>query len=150
MSSFADEAKEAIRETGGRFTAQRQLIVELLEEAEGHPNAEQLYQLAHQRDESVSLATVYRTLNVLAEAGLLDLRYFPSDHEHKHYELVTEEEHYHFTCRECRQVIEFESELVDAVKRELEARMGVSAFSACVCIEGLCPVCRAKNNQEVA
>ena len=146
--SFVEEASTAIREAGGRFTSQRQLIVELLETTEGHLDAEGLYHLAYERDTSVSLATVYRTLNVLKDAGLIDQRYFAREHGREYYEPVSAHEHYHFTCKSCKRVIEFESGLVDEIKRTLEARLGVSVTHACVCFEGLCQTCRAKAEQE--
>lgn len=144
--SFVDEACQAIREAGGRFTAQRRLIVELLEGAESHLDAERLYHLARDRDESVSLATVYRTLHVLEETGLIDHRHFPTDYERRFYEPATGEEHHHFTCLNCHRVIEFESEWVDALKRDLETKLGVRILSASVHLEGLCPVCGEAGN----
>lgn len=145
--SFVEEASGAIRESGGRFTAQRRLIVELLAESTGHLDADRLYHLAHQRDTSVSLATVYRTLNVLEDAGLIDQRYFSPDHERKYYEPATAEEHYHFTCRVCRRVIEFESDFVDAIRRQLAEEIGVRVDHACVCLEGLCHDCLAQDTE---
>ncbi len=141
---FIEQASEAIRETGGRFTQQRRLIVELLEGAEGHLDAERLYQLAHARDETVSLATVYRTLNVLEGAGLIDQRYLSHSHERKVYEPVGASEHYHFTCTGCGRVIEFETQRVQRLKEALEVGLGVRVEHACLCLEGLCYACRTQ------
>ncbi len=143
MASFIDEASTAIRESGGRFTAQRRLIIELLEASEEHLDAEGLHQLAHKRDESISLATVYRTLNVLEEAGLIDQRYFSPDRDRKYYEPVGASEHYHFTCLQCKQVIEFETDLVNAIKAQIESRLGVHVLDSYICFEGLCTACQA-------
>lgn len=148
--SFASSASEAIHEAGGRMTPQRRLIIELLEEADDHVDAESLFHLAHERDESVSLATVYRTLNVLKDAGLIQQRYFARDHGREYYEPVRAREHYHFTCRACGQVIEFETGLVDAITQELEARLNMQVKYACVCFEGICEACQATTRDEVA
>jgi Fur family ferric uptake transcriptional regulator len=142
--NFTDHASEAIRDAGGRFTGQRRIIVELLESAGGHIDADQLYRLAHERDASISLATVYRTLNVLQDAGLIDRRYLTHGHERKVYEPAGAGEHYHFTCRVCGRVIEFESEQVAALKTTLETSYGVRIDHACLCFEGVCSDCREK------
>ena len=148
--SFVEEASAAIRESGGRFTSQRRLIVELLENVEEHLDAEGLYHLAYDRDTSVSLATVYRTLNVLKDAGLIEQRYFAREHGREYYEPVAAQEHYHFTCQRCKQIIEFESELVNEIRQVLEGTVGVSVKHACVCFEGLCETCKAASQQEDA
>jgi Fur family ferric uptake transcriptional regulator len=140
--SFVEEASAAIRESGGRFTSQRRLIAELLEDANEHLDAESLYHMAYERDTSVSLATVYRTLSMLKDAGLIEQRYFARDHGREYYEPVTAHEHYHFTCRNCHQIVEFESDLVDQIRQVLEGTVGVSVKHACVCFEGLCEDCK--------
>ncbi len=140
--SFLDHASMAIREAGGRFTPQRQLIVELIDSSDRHLDAEELHRLAQRRDRSISLATVYRTLNVLEEAGLIDQRYLSHGHERKFYEPASTGEHYHFTCRVCHRVIEFEAEQIASIKQALEATYGLEVRHACVCFEGLCADCR--------
>jgi Fe2+ or Zn2+ uptake regulation protein len=139
--SFIDDAATAIHESGGRFTAQRRLIIEVLEEAGGHLDAVKLYQLAHDRDDSISLATVYRTLNVLTEAGLIRERYLTRGHDRLVYE-TGGIEHYHFTCSACHRVIEFETHRVEQIKQALEVAFGVQVNHTCLCLEGVCYACQ--------
>ncbi len=146
MSTFLEEASAAIRSTGGRFTPQRKLILDLLEHTDGHLDAERLYLLAHQQDSTISLATVYRTLNVLREANLIDQRYFSPRHEKTYYEPAHSAEHYHFTCRNCGRVIEFETPLVGAMKVGIEQQLNVSLAHVCMCFEGLCSDCRRETS----
>lgn len=141
--SFLEKASQAIRDSGGRMTTQRQIILELLDSTDEHLDAEGLYQLAHTRDASISLATVYRTLNALEAAGVVQQRYQSREHGRKVVEPVHAEEEYHFTCRICRRVIAFQSELIQALKQQLEIEFNVQVFNACVCVDGLCPDCRA-------
>jgi Fe2+ or Zn2+ uptake regulation protein len=143
--SFVSEASAAIRETGGRMTPQRRLIIGLLERANDHLDAEGLYHLAHERDRSISLATVYRTLNVLKDAGLIEQRYFSREHGREYYEPSGASEHYHFTCKMCGQVTEFETTLVDEIKAELEANLEATVHHACICFEGVCKTCQASH-----
>lgn len=141
--TFIREAERIIRETGGRMTAQRELIIRLLDSATDMLDAEALYLLAHQHDESVSLATVYRTLNTLEEAKLIQQRYVSKDHTRKYYELIHAEEAYHFTCRHCQKIIPFQTKILDALKKDLENQLGVRNLMACVCVSGICPDCLA-------
>ncbi len=141
--SFLEQASKAIRESGGRMTPQRRLIIQMLETSKQHLDVDSLYHLAYERDESVSLATVYRTLNALEETGMVRPSYLSRDHEHKHYEIASDD-HYHFTCRNCHRVIEFQSERIQELKHKLEAELDVEVVNACVCFNGLCPDCRAK------
>lgn len=141
--TFLEQASQAIRDSGGRMTPQRQIIVELLADAGEDLDADGLYQQAHACDASVSLATVYRTLNALEAAGLVRQHYNSRDHERKVYQLIEADAGYHFTCRQCRRVIHFESALVQQIKQMLEVEFGVQVMNACVCMDGLCPDCRA-------
>jgi Fur family transcriptional regulator, ferric uptake regulator len=139
---FADEASLAIREAGGRFTDQRKLIVALLESAGEQLDAEQLYQRAHEHDRNISLATVYRTLNVLEAAGLVSDSYLSPAHDRKVYEIAASGERYHFTCRQCHRVVAFESPDVERLKATLEVSLNARVDRACICFEGLCNDCR--------
>lgn len=140
--TFVDEASAAIRAAGGRFTPQRRLILDLLEHTRDHVDAERLYQLAHEQDSTISLATVYRTLNVLHNANLIDQRYFSPRHDKTYYEPAHAAEHYHFTCRGCGKVIEFDTPLVQALRQDIEDNLGVSLDHICMCFEGLCADCQ--------
>jgi Fe2+ or Zn2+ uptake regulation protein len=145
--AFLEEASAAIRASGGRFTPQRQMIVQLLENEKGHLDADKLYHLAYQKDNSISLATVYRTLNVLKEAGLIDQRRFSAGHKRAAYEPATTTEHFHLTCRQCGQVIEFQTGLASMLKDELEATLSVQVDHVGIDVEGLCQSCRRQRDE---
>ena len=139
-----------LKDRGYRLTPQRAIIIQAIEALSGHITAEEIFEVVQQQNPYISMATVYRTLNVLEEAGLIGHRHFLSDTERRFYEPITDVEHYHFTCRECHQVIEFESELMDTIKCNVETKLGVRVMSASVDLEGLCPTCKDKSNQEAA
>jgi Fur family transcriptional regulator, ferric uptake regulator len=140
--TFQRQANQAISASGGRMTSQRQLLIELLEATPDYIDAEQLFQLASQQDASLSLVTVYRTLHMLEEAGLVTPQYLSREHDRKYYRAVTGEERFHFTCRRCQRVIPFYSALTERIKSEIEARLDVEVFGICMCIDGLCAACR--------
>ena len=144
--SFSEKAADAIREAGGRMTAQRQHILDLLEGTSERLDAEGLFEQARQRDPAISLATVYRTLSTLESVGLIRQQYISKDHERKYYEPVSDA--YYFTCRECHRVIGFQSEHIAALKQELQERYGLGDIHVCTCVDGLCPSCQAKHSQQ--
>ncbi|MCK4722357.1 MAG: transcriptional repressor, partial [Dehalococcoidia bacterium] len=91
---------------GQRITSQRRLLLDLLRQSEGHLDADELYRRAKEQEPRLSLSTVYRSLRLFKELGLIEERHFIE--EHHHYEARSETEHHHVVCRGCGKVIEFE------------------------------------------
>ena len=140
MSDSGELLQDALRATGKRLTPQRRLILQVLEESNGHLDADALYERVKARDPNVSLATVYRTLAVLREIGLVEEHRLGQDHGH--YEAVRQEPHYHFTCLRCGKVIEFDTSLVAQVEQELCEQQGVRVTSTHLHVSGYCAQCR--------
>ncbi len=138
------ETLASLRATGHRITPQRQTVLKVVETSAEHLDAEAIYLRARERDPKISLATVYRTLTVLKDMGLIEQRYLARDHAREHYEPVGAPQHYHFTCLGCRQVIEFQSPRVKEMTAELQRALGVQVAHACICLEGYCRTCAAK------
>lgn len=138
------ETLATLRATGHRITPQRQIVLEIVETSAEHLDAEAIYQRVRERDSRISLATVYRTLTVLKDMGLIEQRYLARDHAREHYEPVGAPEHYHFTCLGCRRVIEFQSPRVRQMRAELQQESGLEVSHACICLEGYCQTCTAK------
>lgn len=122
------------------MTPQRRLILELLEDANTHLDAEAVYQRAREFDQYASLATVYRTLNLLMRVGIIEQRFLDQERTRSYYE-ITGGEHYHFTCLDCGKVIEFETSLVDQIKAELREKYGLVVQRARIHFEGTCLDC---------
>jgi Fe2+ or Zn2+ uptake regulation protein len=142
MSESNDHLRDAFRAAGRRLTRQRRLVLRVLEESDGHLEAEAVYLQAKGRDTRVSLATVYRTLAVLKEMGLVEEHRLGE--EHGHYEAVRKGPHYHFTCLDCGKVIEFDTPLVAQIEQELSAREGVRVTGAHLHLSGCCAQCQTK------
>jgi Fe2+ or Zn2+ uptake regulation protein len=138
------ELHELLGAAGLKFTPQRELVMRILRENDGHLDAEEIWRLARVQDRSVNLATVYRTLLVFKKLGLVDQRYFARDHKREHYEAAGSREHYHFTCTRCGQVIEVETERIKQARHEISETLGLSCVGACVCFEGICAECGAE------
>jgi Fe2+ or Zn2+ uptake regulation protein len=140
MGDLSERLQDALRSAGRRLTSQRRLILKVLEESDGHLDADALHDRVKTRDPDVSLATVYRTLAVLREIGMVEEHRLGEDHGH--YEAVRQEPHYHFTCLHCGKVIEFDTPLVAQVEKELCEQEGVRAISTHLHISGYCAQCR--------
>ena len=140
MSDSGELLQDALRATGKRLTPQRRLILQVLEESNGHLDADALYERVKARDPNVSLATVYRTLAVLREIGLVEEHRLGQDHGH--YEVVRQEPHYHFTCLRCGKVIEFDTSLVAQVEQELCEQQGVRITNTHLHVSGYCAQCK--------
>ncbi len=135
-----ERLQRAFREAGLRLTWQRRLILEVLAESDEHLEADALHDRAKLRAPGLSLATVYRTLALLKDMQLVEEHRLGEGHSH--YEAVQEDPHYHFTCRRCRKVIEFDSSMVGKVKRELCEREGVEIVESRVHLIGHCSECK--------
>jgi len=131
---------EMIRTLGHRLTRQRRLVLEILEENLEHPDAETLYDQAKARDPNISLATIYRSLALLKEAGLVKEHRLGEDHGH--FETAQASPHYHFTCLKCGNVIEFEAPQVMEVARTLCESKGLQITDVHLLFSGYCSRCR--------
>jgi Fe2+ or Zn2+ uptake regulation protein len=140
MGDSGERLQHALRSAGRRLTSQRRLILQVLEESNGHLDADALYDRVKARDPDVSLATVYRTLAVLREIGMVEEHRLGEDHGH--YEAVRQEPHYHFTCLRCGKVIEFDTSLVAQVEQDLCEQEGVRVTSTHLHVSGYCAQCR--------
>ena len=124
---------------GRPLTAQRQLLLGLLKKAGGHISAKELYRRASRKNESISLATVYRTLQLFKELGLVEERRLGQ--VYCHYEMKNSAEHQHLVCRCCGKVIEFENPLIGKLVEELRHEHGFSLTKIELYMEGYCQEC---------
>jgi Fur family ferric uptake transcriptional regulator len=138
---------EALRASGRRLTRQRQLVLEVLEESDEHLDAETLHDRAKARDPNVSLATVYRSLAVLKEVGLV--KEHRLGEEHAHFEAVPDEPHYHFVCQRCGQVIEFGAPQLEQVVEELSDQQGVQVTDVHLLLSGYCAKCGSDGGPDI-
>lgn len=142
------ETLATVRGSGRRVTLQRQIVLDVIETAEKHLDAESIFQRAREKDPNISLATIYRTLSVLTEMGLVDRSYLARSHQREHYEPVGAPKHHHFTCLDCHQVIEFQSPGLSQLIGHVQEELGVEVLHTCIYVEGYCSKCAPKHNLE--
>ena len=141
MEDLKVSSERRLKAAGKRITSQRRLVVAILAEAPGHLDAADIYEQGRQRDPRLSLSTVYRTLSILKETGVVRELHF--DDEHHHYELDDEDEHSHLVCLGCGRVIEVDSAAFAQAANALGAAYGFEIASAQVELSGYCAECQA-------
>ena len=136
---FRERARDALRSEGRRMTQQRDVLLDVIETAGAHLDADDLYQLARQRDNRISLSTVYRTLALLKQHNLVDELHLSE--EHHHYEAKSGQQHYHLLCTQCGRVEEFSGEILDQLQAALQREHGFAVTSLQLDIAGRCARC---------
>jgi Fur family ferric uptake transcriptional regulator len=109
-------------ERGLRITEQRRVIAKVLSESTDHPDVEKLHERATDIDPGISIATVYRTVRLFEEAGILDRHDFGDGRAR--YEAAPEAHHDHMIDVESGQVIEFVDPELEALQRVIAERLG--------------------------
>jgi Fur family transcriptional regulator, ferric uptake regulator len=143
-------ARESLKRRGIRLTRQRQLLLDLLEKSRSHLDAENLYKLANKLDPKLNRVTVYRTLKLLKEGGLvdeLDLMHFEGDQHY--YETRSKQEHAHVICLRCGKVEEFFGEPLQKLRRQVESHFGFQILIARTEVGGYCAHCQLMRAQEI-
>jgi Fur family transcriptional regulator, ferric uptake regulator len=109
-------------EKGLRITEQRKIIARVLSEAEDHPDVEALHERASAIDSGISIATVYRTVRLFEEAGILERHDFGDGRAR--YEAAAEAHHDHLIDVETGRVIEFVDDDLETLQRKIAERLG--------------------------
>jgi Fur family ferric uptake transcriptional regulator len=131
---------------GERVTWQRRLLLDLISQAGGHLDADELFRRAKEREPRISLSTVYRNLRLFKKLGLVDERHLSENHHH--YEIKSPTEHYHLVCLGCGRVIEFESPLLQQIKNQIRRENQFEVTGAEISLQGYCPRCRGKGGNK--
>lgn len=129
-----------LREHGLKYTPERQMLLEAVLANDQHFEAEQLLIAMRQSGKKVAKATIYRTLPLLVDCGLIKQVQFGD--KLAHYEhMLGQAPHDHMVCRKCRRIIEFDSSEVVNLRNELAARQGFHVSGHRFQITGLCAGC---------
>src|SRR6185295_9815024 len=109
-----------------RLTSQRVAIADTVFNTEEHFTAEQLLEWSRRRDKSVSRATVYRTLPLLTESGLVREMDFGKDYKFYDPNYAEHPNHNHLICQDCEKIVEFDSDKIEKIENEITHRLGFS------------------------
>ncbi len=125
-----------------RSTEQRRLILEIIRQAEGHLDADEIYQQARLKSPSISLSTVYRNLQLFKELELVEEHQF--DGMRRYYESAPQSKHHHLVCLGCGRVFEFKCPSAEKLKSRISRQEGFKITDAEVRLVGYCPECQRR------
>jgi len=129
---------EFLEKKGLRKTTQRDAIIEAAFTTTEHYTAEDLLAMAKKVDPSVSRATVYRTLPLLVESGLLREMDFGKDYKFYDPNYIDHPNHNHLICINCNKIVEFEDVHIDTLENCISKRLGYTPVGKTVRIEANC------------
>lgn len=129
------------RRLGLRVTPQRILVVEALAAAGGHLTADEIMRWVGEHSPSINLATIYRTLDTLASAGLVTQTDLGGGSAS--FELVGEEQHHHLVCQCCGMVAEMDDAYLAPLRQRLLDDLGFGVNTTHLALFGFCRKCRA-------
>lgn len=128
-------------ERGLKATRQRHLILETFFQLDGHFSVEQLWAQVRKHDPKVSVATVYRTMKLLAESGLAHAQNF-GDGQTRYEPTVGRDHHDHLICTRCSTIIEFENDRIEHLQEVVAKKHGFRVTSHKMELYGLCRACQ--------
>ena len=127
-----------IEKKGLRKTVQREAIIEAAFATTKHYTAEELLAMARRIEPSVSRATVYRTLPLLVDTGMLKEIDLGKDQKYYDPNFVAHPQHNHLICVDCQKIVEFEDHHIETLEDCITKRLGFSPATKMVRIEGKC------------
>lgn len=127
-----------LKEQGLRMTSQREIIVEAAFDGSEHYTAEELIDRCKRRSSNASRATVYRTLQLLVESGLLVEIDLGRDVKHYDPNFIDHPHHNHLICVDCDKVVEFEDKGLEVLEDCISRRLGFQPASKSIRIEANC------------
>lgn len=138
--SKSHEINQKLSELGYRLTPQRMMIVSAIEDSDHHISAEEIYARVLARYPHVNISTIYRTLELLKESGLVTetdmgegrVRYHPAGKGH----------HHHLVCRECGAIIDLDESVLSSLKNALLKEYKFTADLKHLAIFGQCIKCK--------
>jgi len=144
------EMTRTLKEKGVRLTRQRQVLLDLIDKSGQHLDAETLYLKARETDPKLNRVTVYRTLKMLKESGLVDeLDLLHKDGDQHYYETRMKREHAHVICLRCGKVEEYFGEPLLQIRHQVQESMGFQILLTRTEIGGYCANCQMQRAQEL-
>jgi Fur family ferric uptake transcriptional regulator len=135
-----EQMREELRARGGRVTPQREIVLAALYKMPGHVTAEEVHEVVAADHPSINQSTVYRTLELLEELGLVYHSHV--GHGSNSYHLASRGWHLHLVCQNCGVEIEADLESLEPVARELRTRYGFEPDFSHFAVVGVCADCK--------
>lgn len=139
MHHYVKSSNETLRKRGYRLTPQRYMILSVIQEAEEHLSIDQIMERVQKRNPYVSLSTVYRTLELLRELGLVRENHLPG--EQPRYEAAEGQAHHHLVCRNCHATIHLDDTLLGNLPERLQDQYRFHGLTLDLVVAGYCDAC---------
>lgn len=134
---------EELTASGVRITAQRRLLIGIIQDASRHLDAAALLRIAQKQDPEIDRATVYRTIALLKKRGLIDeLDLMHIEGEKHYYEAKTSRDHSHMACFRCGAIMEYASTSFEKLKKEMAKQSGFQIRVVRLEVGGICKACQ--------
>ena len=130
-----------------RSTGQRQLILGIIRQADRHLDADEIYQQARQQRSSISLSTVYRSLQLFKSLGMIEEHQL--DGMRRYYETAPSSQHHHLVCLGCGRVFEFKCPSAQRLKSKISREAGFKITDAEVRLAGYCLKCQQRPSDKL-
>ena len=148
---MSDDLRDLLETNGYKTTIQRKILYEVLSEnKEKHLSTEEIYDLIKDRYPKVGIATIYRTLLLFEEIGLVYKHNF--DDGYQRYEILSPNDtevhqHHHLVCNQCGTIIEVKEDLMNSLEEIVEKQYNFEILNHVVKFTGICAQCRDKENE---
>src|SRR5437588_5788050 len=139
MHHYVKSSNEMLRKKGYRLTPQRHMILSVIQEAGEQLSIDQILERVQERNPQVSLSTIYRTLELLRELGLVRENHLPG--EQPHYETADGAAHHHLVCRRCRAIIHLDETLLGNLHEQLQSEYHFHGLTLDLVAAGYCDAC---------
>ena len=116
--------EEICREKGLKMTEQRRIIAKVIFESDDHPNVEEVYNRSFELDKNISLATVYRTVNLLEGYGIIEKLDFQDGKARYEQKISKDSHHHHLIDLETGKIIEFQDDELERIKVRIAKKLG--------------------------
>ena len=131
------------KDRGLKLTPQRRLIVNMIHDANGHITADQIIGYTQAKMPGVDKSTVYRTLDLLGEAGCVYKAKLGNEYIYHH---EAEGHHHHLVCNHCGKIVDCDEDILTSVQRELIEKYDFCADFKHMVMSGVCRECRYRNS----
>lgn len=139
MHQHVESSDSLLQKRGYRLTPQRYLILQVIQEANGHISLDQIAERVQKINPRVSLSTVYRTLELLQAVGMVHEHHLPG--EPPHYEIPQGNTHHHLVCQNCRMVVHLDDKLLGSLPEQLQGRYHFHDLTLNLVVSGYCDSC---------
>ena len=141
---MSEELASRLHSLGYRLTPQRQFVLQAVESL-GHATPDEILVAVQEQSTAINASTVYRTLEVLEELGLV--RHTHLSDRAPTYHSVTEHEHFHLVCRNCHRIVSVDPDVVAPLAQQLEQERGFVIDVGHLAIFGRCTTCATDNEE---